>query len=223
MKKLLIVTNIVTLIGLYFYSCITSNHSGINGSLLMSDYTNSGFTGLQSKLIVDITKNYKNSAYTSFHPSGPTSLDARTVWFNLDTLKKFLWYVETTSKKNGLTDLKGLGVRIYYARYPMSTDYATYDNLANVNTGFANMHTIFMVPTYFSTDRNYNVEFDPNFISNHKPELMTKLFNDPNQVLTVLKVLSDPSTMTQNHGDLIPPMNNIDYKGADLLQYADNH
>jgi hypothetical protein len=222
MKKILIATNILTLAVIYFYSCTTSNHSGINGSVLMSDYTNSGFGGLKSRLIVDITKNYKNATYNAFHPSGSASADARTVWFNLDTLKKFLWYVETTSKKNGLTDLKGLGVRIYYARYPISTDYATYDDLTNVNTGFANMHTVFMVPTYFSTDRNYNVEFDPNFITNNKPELLTKLCNDPNQVLTVLRVMSDPSTMTQNHGDLIPPMN-ADYKGADLLQYADNH
>lgn len=59
--------------------------------------------------------------------------DTRDFWFSLDTLKKYIEYVEYEGKKLGK---ENLGIRVYFAAYPEDSNYP--------DPGFA---TVFLVPT----------------------------------------------------------------------------
>lgn len=59
--------------------------------------------------------------------------DTRDFWFSLDTIKKYIAYVEQQGKLRGK---KNLGIRIYYAAYPPNGNYP--------DPGYA---TVFLVPT----------------------------------------------------------------------------
>ena len=59
--------------------------------------------------------------------------DTRDFWFSLDTIKKYITYVEQQGKLKGK---ENLGIRIYYAAYPTNGNYP--------DPGYA---TVFLVPT----------------------------------------------------------------------------
>lgn len=59
--------------------------------------------------------------------------DTRDFWFSLDTLKRYIKYVEQQGKKMGK---ENLGIRIYFAAYPENSSYPT--------PGYS---TVFLVPT----------------------------------------------------------------------------
>jgi hypothetical protein len=226
MKKLLIVTNVVTLVILYFSGCTTSRNSFIlkDKRTLVSNYWDRPFTGLYSNMIKNVVSNYRTSTMYPYAASSDAApADSRSVWFNLDIMKKFLWYVETESKKNGFTEneMKGLGIRMYYIRYPKN--YNEYgEDLSGVNTAYRNLHSLLMVPTY--TDANFlNRDFDPTkFDAPKKPTTYEKLLGT-NQRLTVMPFYTNSQgngfAMVQNHGDLIPPPALTGDGGAELLRY----
>ncbi|MDT0556546.1 hypothetical protein [Patiriisocius hiemis] len=60
--------------------------------------------------------------------------DTRDFWFSLDSLKKYIDYVEHEANKQGKQDL---GLRVYFAAYPPNSNYS--------QPGKA---TVFMVPTF---------------------------------------------------------------------------
>ncbi len=59
--------------------------------------------------------------------------DTREFWFSLDSLKKYIEYVEYEAKKQ---DLNNLGMRVYFAAYPKNSNYR--------DAGYS---TVFLVPT----------------------------------------------------------------------------
>lgn len=59
--------------------------------------------------------------------------DTRDFWFSLDSLKKYIEFVEFEAKKRGHNNL---GIRVYFAAYPENSNYP--------EAGFS---TVFMVPT----------------------------------------------------------------------------
>lgn len=59
--------------------------------------------------------------------------DTRDFWFSLDSLRKYLDYVEYNATKMGK---KNLGIRVYFAAYPVNSNYE--------DAGFS---TVFLVPT----------------------------------------------------------------------------
>jgi hypothetical protein len=231
MKKFLIVTNILTLTVIYFNSCgvttTTSNNSVMhnNSKSIAANYYNTPFNGIDVNLANTMVDNFKNS----MGANGQNG--ARSVWFNLDTLKKFIWHIEQKSKSNGFTalQLRKIGLRVYYGIYPTQNTWSTtYRSMQGVNTTFANLHTVFMIPTYFNG--TYNKEFDPTkfvtSIANQAPIPLSyeKILNDPisNPTISAFGAIN-PDVDLQNHGDLIPPMNNNMYRGADFMQYSDTH
>ena len=60
-------------------------------------------------------------------------IDTRDIWFSLDTLKKYITYVEQQGERLGK---ENLGIRIYFAAYPDEPNYP--------DPGYA---TVFLVPT----------------------------------------------------------------------------
>ncbi|MCW8980564.1 MAG: hypothetical protein OQJ83_04185 [Altibacter sp.] len=59
--------------------------------------------------------------------------DTREFWFSLDTLKKYIEYVEQEAGNQGL---ENLGMRIYFGAYPQNSNYP--------DAGYS---TVFLVPT----------------------------------------------------------------------------
>jgi hypothetical protein len=78
-----------------------------------------------------------------------TGTDARTIWFDMDTIKRFFCTIEKYNKQ--LTNPgKSLGIRFFYAVYDSDDE----------TESKRNRHTLFMVPTYKAADGS-NVDFDP--------------------------------------------------------------
>lgn len=92
-----------------------------------------------------------NDSCTSLqdNASYPDVQDARSVWFSLADIKKFICDFEKVA------DESQLGVRIYYGEY--SADMV---NSFNVDPQCVGLHTVLMVPTLLGAD-GYNHDFDP--------------------------------------------------------------
>jgi hypothetical protein len=81
----------------------------------------------------------------------PSWVDSRCVWFSLDTLKKFLCYIEKYSDSIHI-DRDSLGVRFYYA-------VISGDTVKEAHKDRVGQHTIFMVPT--EQRKGEPIDFDP--------------------------------------------------------------
>jgi hypothetical protein len=85
--------------------------------------------------------------------------DARSCWYSIDTLKKFICLIEQNANKNGWDPATSdLGIRFYYAAYS-DTEHQTIPlkvgpifRPAEVNVGMH--HTLFMVPTHHVNETN---------------------------------------------------------------------
>lgn len=218
MKKLLIITNIFTLILFYFGAC-KKDKCVENTDTICSNYSTTAFKGLSKKFVTDGIKAYKNG----LNPA----TDARSAWFNLDVLKKFIWLVETQSLKNGITDTRKLGIRIYYTRYPTVDSFSYYTDLARTPKEYARMHTTIMIPTYYNVAQSANVDFDPRQMKSFGVPLPLNAFFSNNKIAnsgnTVARAVMADEITALNHADLIPPMSGGNYAGADLMSYADTH
>ncbi|WP_114492943.1 hypothetical protein [Candidatus Ulvibacter alkanivorans] len=73
--------------------------------------------------------------------------DTREFVFSLDSLKKYIEYVEHTADERGL---ENLGLRIYFAAYPENSNYP--------DAGYA---TVFLVPTAQQQPSNVRQGFWP--------------------------------------------------------------
>ena len=78
--------------------------------------------------------------------------DTRDFWFSLDTLKKYIEYVEYEGTKMGKDNL---GIRIYFAAYP--------DNSGYPDPGYS---TVFLVPTAAENPNNAVQGFMPIIMEN---------------------------------------------------------
>lgn len=73
--------------------------------------------------------------------------DTREFWFSLDTLKKYISYVEQEGARMGK---KGLGLRVYLGAYPTQSNYP--------DSGYS---TVFLVPTAKSERNSLKQGFFP--------------------------------------------------------------
>jgi hypothetical protein len=159
--------------------------------------------GLATEMISNYRKNHWQMInkycrpFSGFPNSVPQdTVDARSVWFDLDTLKAFINTIEITACRNSCPNLK-LGVRIYYAEYPGADTMVNY----GLDPSLAHMHTVLMMPTYQDNTSQLNMDFDPYAIS-------CPLGNTPSlfDTLHPFLVLSPSSSVTaRNHGGLAPP------------------
>lgn len=86
--------------------------------------------------------------------------DARACWYSLNTLKKFICLIEKYSGQLvSNTDSLDLGIRFYYAVYPDSST----PRIDHFDIADKSRHTLFLVPTYFSSADSLNIDFDPRY------------------------------------------------------------
>lgn len=117
--------------------------------------------------------------------------DARSIWFDLPTLKTFLSDLESHAKIQN-PDIKDsdLGVRMYYGAYPENLDNP------DVSKEYGKRHTLVMIPTKKETDVS--------------GEICNRDFNPidggaANERLALTAQIS----LAQNHGKLSPPLTTL--------------
>ncbi|NOU37099.1 MAG: hypothetical protein HOO89_00170 [Ferruginibacter sp.] len=191
------------------------------------EYNNVGTApSLDMNLVKTMAYNFQSSS---------SSLDTRSVWFNLETIKSFIYQIES---KTCACD-SALGVRVYFGKYPVDASWqgAFKPELGNLRTEVAlkfgsnkyeNINTIFMVPTHKINAINY--DFDPNDpnttcdiknggydINKYSPA--TK--EDASNFTTQRFGSSITALMAQNHGDACPPVEPPAVKCPDAGAYFD--
>jgi len=153
MKKLLIITNVIWVCIFYFKCCtpepkpepvscntISSNYSGVR--------TSGRISPIEANIMADLYYAHHYPDYNKrigeYAGVDGQDLDARSVWFSLETLKQFLWEIESKSATCTGCEKLNLGLRIYYGEYPVPTD----PNDRTFPAEEKKKHSIFMVPTY---------------------------------------------------------------------------
>lgn len=169
MKKLLIITNFVwaAIFLIFILRCCQSETKSCKTISL--DYKDVPTSGRIDLGFADtLADNYKTNHYppgnTFVKSYGDVLDDARSVWFSLETLKQFLWEIESTSAGCEGCKTLNLGVRIYYAEYPETRNST--DKRYSKND--MKKHTVFMVPTYSKYDTDgklQDYDFNPKHLT----------------------------------------------------------
>jgi hypothetical protein len=175
MKKLLIITNVIWVSIFCFIACDPEEEKPTteNCKTISSNYSNERTSGRISPIEATTMAQlyYKNhfpeyNRYIAGYLGKAESeqVDARSVWFSLETLKQYLWEIESKSTTCKGCETLNLGVRIYYGEYA-EPDTQKGDDPTQFPFTHKKMHSVFMVPTYakHGTDgklRDY--DFNPN-------------------------------------------------------------
>lgn len=222
MKTKILVTVVLSILTiLLIYGCGNrwNNSSALNETICLN-YPDD-ISQLPVQLVHDMVTGYKKNQLNVINTEMTLS-DAHSIWFDLETLKKFVYHIESTTKKIDQTiSSEDLGVRIYFASYPdKMLDKASYNGelqkFKNNNfdaKNYGKLHTLVMIPTRKKGE--LNIDFNPldkdtynnnlnnlNYYSSKKEDETNNRF----QSIFALSVSSSSnSTTSLNHGSLIPP------------------
>lgn len=191
------------------------------------DYSNEMINELDVNLIHNMVDNYKkkqlnciNTTLNTGMNSDPSFDDAHSIWFDLETLKKFVYQLEYQAKKNETSaTIDKLGVRIYYAAYPHKEIMKNYKDIDwflgdDVRKDYQQLHTLVMIPTIRTKigDVDFNPTDKSTFVGNGLKD--NKLKYGEGSTLTTAglngglqRSNANLRTGAQNHGTLIPPGN----------------
>ncbi len=200
------------------------------GTIICSDYHTDNISTLNVDLVHTMVNNYRGKQLKSIQNLtvvNPVLQDAHSIWFDLETLKKFLYHIENTSKSQdpNITDAK-LGIRIYYAAYPeklneeVAKRFEDLSDMVNdpVMQNYSGLHTLVMIPTIEiggqmfdfnpldnATYINTGINGNDNYIYNASSPV-------PNT--TAIPALGGTSsnsrnTGARNHGMLYPPAGSL--------------
>lgn len=196
MKKILIATNIVFLAIIVFQACNRPSRLDRDCSnAFCKDYSSAPWVGvIDYNTAVTLAERYRADDGKNFIGDGHTITtvhDARRVWYNLDSLKKFLWEIDSNACHYNCHDT--LGVHIYFAKYPDADQCVT----LHLNPAYANHHTMFMIPTYWDSESGRNIDFDPSKGCRGRLTPKGRLF--------LFGGGTTDNIDGQNHGNLAPP------------------
>ena len=202
---------------------------------ICSDYSNDNVSTLKTGLISDLVERYRSKQlsyinermYPMIHHSDPDldpeHSDAHTIWFDLDTIKKFIYHIERNVQRNATTSENKLGLRLYYAAYPEQSEFKNNEDLKDLDNDpmtqkYGLKHTIVMIPTIYNSSIGDDVDFNPLDKDTYKGYISEKKnikVNDepillaPYQAQGYEPMALSPSTrvVARNHGTLYPPGN----------------
>ncbi len=187
------------------------------------DYSKEPISKLELDLIHNMVTGYKNNQLDTIVSNSLTmDYDAHSIWFELETLKKFIYHIEfktNEAKKTMTTEAKNklgkLGVRMYYSRYPDEVGPNQYPDLSAVPlSDYRRLHTLIMIPTLERDGAH--MDFDPTDKDSYnlsKEQIKKYFTSKPNTRVPALGILENSQSQTsrivsQNHGSLIPPADN---------------
>lgn len=191
-----------------------------NKNSVCMNYEDENMSTLDVDLVHTMVDTYRTNQldFINTNSSSKTTNDAHSIWFDLETLKKFVYHIEAISKKTESTITSDkLGIRIYYAAYPEKETWENkFEDLKNFmddpeRSQYGSLHTLVMVPTIDIGDGKI-VDFNPldkNTYSKGLAGLKEYYFNDgsaiPNSNPTAALTATTRNTGARNHGILIPP------------------
>ena len=232
MKKILLIPAAVAFggIALVIIMAGTSKMPGVKTSSVATDTVSARtaisadppLPGLINSLVAEtMSADYKADAGKSTvkDSTGKKQTDALSIWFDLETVKKFIDKIDKSIPKSATRPL--LGIRMYYAKYPSVYGLTQKTGLQTLSKQVAYRHTLFMVPTYYDKQANLNVDFNFDLVGNpahptpyfkllhtglgEAPPSILGLSNDQfiyKQKAARVKSFEDG---IQNHGGLMPP------------------
>jgi hypothetical protein len=177
---------------------------------ICTDYTKAGnFNYLNVDLLYNMAQKFKGTSGMINNSVAPNLIDARSVWFDLDSLKRFIWEIETDVCRNTCPEKLplNLGVRVYYARYPPTGSLAQYDDIRHLPDDYENRHTVFMVPTFdVAGTPTQHIDFDPRYFdaTGCHPERLQLKF--PPEDSALRKASGIVALSAFNHGGMCPPI-----------------
>ncbi|TSE07989.1 hypothetical protein [Aquimarina algiphila] len=186
-----------------------------NSNSICEDYSDKIVSKLRLDLIHTMVKGYRNNQLQSILRD--IGDDAHSIWFDLETLKKFIYHIEHhTEKSKKLLSKEDqmrigkLGVRIYYSCYPSEISNGLYPDLNVLPTNYNKRHTLIMLPTMLRD--NIHMDFNPideKSFTLSKEKLKTYFASNSGSSIPALGIFesssNNRSTISQNHGGLIPP------------------
>lgn len=229
---LMMLTALITALIMYFLCCkkkdITEVPDKDRSTTICADYSTQPPAVLTTDLIKSMVTKYDATQLDNIQNAASNAVpnDARAIWFDLETLKKFLYQVEHGVNTNyAQSQNKKIGIRIYYAAYPKNNDMRTFstsqsDPNFTYNPAYENKHTLVMIPTIAGAD-GANYDFNPldvntyNGFVNMDPKNKYAFVNNTYSTLslgpaaendTTSGTGTSPSgTSARNHGTLTPP------------------
>lgn len=191
------------------------------------NYTDEEESTLSVGLIYNMTNHYRENKRKNWYSRDgkkDTIYDAHSIWFDLETLKKFIYNIELSAEKkdsNYSSVENRLGIRIYYADYPerntwnqeYSRDLSSFIGHPEADRVYENMHTLIMVPT--KSKGNLNIDFDLDNPQISGRDILIRWHNQPDYRIQSLTFSNNfirdfeesESWDAQNHGSMIPPAN----------------
>jgi hypothetical protein len=157
-------------------------------------------------------------AATPFNkPPNFTYNDARSVYFEMDTIKQFICTIENIMIGNNLVKQNGepiqkcdLGIKFYYAAYKNINMASGKVKQAWLDT-YAGKHTLVLVATYRDSDNSIKT-FDPFYFNtvsgNNVPKSMAEIKQMGNVQIRSLAISNNEGgsgIFARNHGELCPP------------------
>jgi len=191
------------------------------------DYKSEDMSTLNVDLVHTMVDEYKSNQW-NFINTNPrfnakiSNDDARAIWFDLETLKQFIYHIEKETKAQDSTiTSNNLGVRLYYATYPDQDIMNKFGDLKSTSVrrsdllNYHNRHTLVMIPTIQKEDGDI-LDFNPLDKDTYDGTLLTNKkykFNANDTInsrtsTTILGLTGTPDvrrTGSKNHGMLTPP------------------
>lgn len=226
----LLVAAISALITYFIFG--TTTDPATNSNEICTDYSSYKKSKLTNGLVHDMVHLYRNNQLDNIQgvASKPIDQDAYAIWFDLDTIKKFIYHFENDMKNDETYSKNKRGLRIYYAAYPDSvswnkTEYKSSltDMLKDpIKRNYEKRHTLVMIPTLQNNDgRIIDVNlFDKNTFANGIQKKETTRNGEmlpalrPKPIFSLLSTARTSSTplpnpadeiAARNHGGLYPP------------------
>ena len=221
----LIILALLALLGFsLFYNPFGIDENTVNENAICDDYSRESISTLKTSLISDLVERYRKNQLTYINQHMPESdSDSHSIWFDLDTIKKFIYHIEKNVQINRVSNGAKLGLRIYYGAYPEASEFTSpgYEDIAYLATDPQTMkyglkHTLIFIPTIYNESLVDNVDFNPldsntynGYISMEKSD---KIKDDPNAIAPYeesgykpMALTPSQSVMARNHGHLYPP------------------
>lgn len=163
---------------------------------------------LSTSLVREMIANYRQTQLKSI--GNAVSNDASSILFDLDTLKKFINDIERGVKQNQPNVDNKLGIRIYYAAYPLKAKWGEpgYKHLKNllgdeITQLYERKHTLIMLPAIRNSKGIY-ADFNPIDIKSYGG--FKKQLTGVQRFASAIDTTEIPAL---NHGQLIPPASNL--------------
>jgi hypothetical protein len=218
---LMLLTALLTYFITCYFCCKDKDNGGTRDlASICMNYENEPPATLTTKMISSMVGQYSGKQLNSIQSDSLNQIpkDARAIWFDLETLKQFMYQIEHNAGKNySESKDKTLGVRIYYAAYPENdkmramTPSQTDPNFS-FNPTYEKLHTLVMIPT-IAEKNGENYDFNPQDVSTYngytRMPKTGKYYTDENYTGISLGTSSRPQTgenvSARNHGMLYPP------------------